>query len=73
MSSLIPDIAAFDRRLAGLPVMKYPAHEVVLATGSKTGRLCFLRSGAVEVIKDGVQIADLGDGFLMMRRTGRYR
>jgi CRP-like cAMP-binding protein len=57
MPSLIPDVAAFERRLAGLPVMTYPAHEVVLAAGSKTGRLFFLRSGAVEVIKDGVQIA----------------
>ena len=59
MPSLIPDVAAFERRLAGLPVMTYPAHEVVLAAGSKTGRLFFLRSGAVEVIKDGVQIAKL--------------
>jgi CRP-like cAMP-binding protein len=57
MSSPIPDVAAFERRLAGLPVVKYPGHEVVLTAGSKTGRLFFLRSGAVEVIKDGVQIA----------------
>jgi CRP-like cAMP-binding protein len=57
MPSLIPDVAAFERKLAGLPVMKYPAHGTVLAGGSKTGRLFFLRSGAVEVIKDGVQIA----------------
>lgn len=57
MSSLIPDVAAFERRLAGLPVVKYPAHEAVLTAGLKTGRLLFLRSGAVEVIKDGVQIA----------------
>jgi CRP/FNR family transcriptional regulator, cyclic AMP receptor protein len=57
MSSLIPDVAAFERRLAGLPVVEYRAHEVVLTAGSKTGRLLFLRNGAVEVIKDGVQIA----------------
>jgi hypothetical protein len=54
MPSLIPDVAAFERRLAGLPVVKHPAHEVVLTAGSKTGRLLFLKSGAVEVIKDGV-------------------
>jgi len=30
MPSLIPDVAAFERRLAGLPVVKHPAHEVVL-------------------------------------------
>src|SRR3974390_717075 len=59
MSSLIPDVAAFERRLAGLPVAKHPAREVVLTAGSKTGRLLFLRSGAVEVIRDGAQIANV--------------
>ena len=59
MPSLIPDVAAFERRLAGLPVVKHPAHEVVLTAGSKTGRLLFLKNGAVEVIKDGVQIANV--------------
>jgi CRP-like cAMP-binding protein len=59
MPSLIPDVAAFERRLADLPVVKHPAHEVVLTAGSKTGRLLFLKSGAVEVIKDGVQIANV--------------
>ena len=59
MPSLIPDVAAFERRLAGLPVVKHSASEVVLAAGSKTGRLLFLRSGAVEVIKDGVKIANV--------------
>src|SRR3974390_2935484 len=59
MSSLIPDVAALERRLAGLIVAKHPAREVVLTAGSKTGRLLFLRSGAVEVINDGVQIANV--------------
>jgi len=59
MPSLIPDVAVFERRLADLPVVKHPAHEVVLTAGSKTGRLFFLKSGAVEVIKDGVQIANV--------------
>ena len=59
MSSLIPDVAALERRLAGLIVAKHPAREVVLTAGSKTGRLLFLRSGAVEVIRDGVQIANV--------------
>src|SRR5215469_9253053 len=59
MPSLIPDAAAFERRLAGLPVVKHPAHEVVLTAGSKTGGLLFLKSGAVEVIKDGVQLANV--------------
>jgi CRP/FNR family transcriptional regulator, cyclic AMP receptor protein len=59
MPSLIPDAAVFERRLAGLPVVKHPAGQVVLAAGSKTGRLFFLRSGAVEVIKDGEKIANV--------------
>ena len=61
MPSLIPDAAAFERRLAGLPVVKHPAHEVVLIAGSKTGRLLFLRNGAVEIIKDGLQIANVSE------------
>src|SRR5262249_34664577 len=59
MPTLIPDVAAFERRLAALPVVKHPASEIVLAAGSKTGKLLFLRSGAVEVIKDGVKIANV--------------
>ena len=59
MPSLIPDAATFERRLAGLPIAKHQAREVVLAAGSKTGRLLFLRSGAVEVIKDGEKIASV--------------
>src|SRR6516162_587312 len=56
MPSLIPDFATFERRLAGLPVVKHGAREVVLTAGSKTSGLLFLRSGTVEVVKDGVQI-----------------
>ena len=59
MPSLIPGAAAFERRLAGLPLAKHPAGQVVLASGSKTGRLLFLRSRAVEVIKDGERIAEV--------------
>jgi CRP/FNR family transcriptional regulator, cyclic AMP receptor protein len=57
--SLIPDFAALERKLAGLPVVKHQAQEAVLTAGSKTGGLHFLRSGTVEVIKDGVQIASV--------------
>src|SRR5204863_7619939 len=57
MPSLIPDVAAFESRLAALPREKHAAREAVLSVGSKTGKLLFLRSGAVEVVKDGVQIA----------------
>lgn len=54
---LIPDLVAFQEKLAALSLMKCPAGEDVLTAGSSTGRLLVLRSGAVEVIKDGVQIA----------------
>jgi CRP/FNR family transcriptional regulator, cyclic AMP receptor protein len=59
MSSLIPDAPALERRLARLPVVKHPAGETVLTAGSKTGRLLFLRSGAVGVVKDGEKIANV--------------
>src|SRR5262245_47720961 len=59
MPSLIPDVATFERRLEGLPVVRHRAREVVLTAGSKTGELLFLRSGAVEVVKDGMQIASV--------------
>src|SRR3989442_8367120 len=59
MPSLIPDVATFERRLEGLPVVRHGPGEVVLTAGSKTGALLFLRSGAVEVVKDGVQIASV--------------
>ena len=58
MSSLIQDSATFKKRLARLPVVVHRAGEVVLTADFKDGDLLFLRSGAVEVIKDG-QIASV--------------
>jgi CRP/FNR family cyclic AMP-dependent transcriptional regulator len=59
MPSLIPDFATLERKLAALPVVQHRGQEVVLTAGSKTGGLHFLRSGTVEVIKDGMQIASV--------------
>jgi hypothetical protein len=42
MPSFIPDAAAFEKRLSGLPVVKHPAREVVLA-----GDLSILRDFAL--------------------------
>ena len=42
---------------ADLPLATYRADEVVLAAGSRTGRLLFLKEGAVAVIRQGTQIA----------------
>ena len=52
-----PDATTIEQRLADLPVTQYSADEDVLTAGSSTGRLLVLKSGAVEVVKDGVQIA----------------
>ncbi len=54
---LVPDATVFQERLAGLPVLKCQGGETVLSAGSADGKLLVLRSGAVEVLKDGVQIA----------------
>ena len=59
MPSLIPNFETLERRLARLPVVTHRAREAVLTAGSKTGELLFLRSGAVEVVKDGMQIANV--------------
>ena len=42
---------------ADLPLATYRANEVVLAAGSRTGQLLFLREGAVAVVRQGIQIA----------------
>ncbi|HXA69718.1 MAG TPA: cyclic nucleotide-binding domain-containing protein [Stellaceae bacterium] len=56
---LVPDAAVFRESLRGLPVMSCPAGATVLTAGSADGRLLVLRSGAVEVVKDGVRIAEV--------------
>jgi len=54
---LIPDITVFQRKLSGFPLETYQAGESVLIAGSTTGRLLILKAGAVEVVREGVQIA----------------
>jgi CRP/FNR family cyclic AMP-dependent transcriptional regulator len=53
---LIPNIVAFQRKLADLPLAMYEAGETVLTAGSTTGRLLILKEGAVAVVKEGVEI-----------------
>ena len=55
--ALVLDAADFLKRCAGLSMMRHQAGETVLTSGSRTGRLLVLRSGSVEVVKDGAQIA----------------
>ena len=42
---------------ADLPLATYRADEVVLAAGSRTGRLLFLKEGAVVIVRQNTQIA----------------
>src|ERR1700730_9784796 len=59
--SLIPDTAVLQKRLAALPIATYQAGETVIAAGSRTGRLLILRDGAVAIIREGVEIAEVGE------------
>jgi CRP-like cAMP-binding protein len=54
---LIPDTTALQERLAYLPLATYEPGETVLAAGSKTGRLLFLKDGAVAIVRHGIRIA----------------
>ena len=58
---LIPEAALFQKSLAALPLATYQPGETVLAAGSMTGRLLFLKSGAVAVVRQGVQIDRLAE------------
>jgi len=51
------DGAAFAKLLALLPLANYRAGETVLTAGSKSGRLLILKSGAVIILKDSIEIA----------------
>jgi CRP/FNR family transcriptional regulator, cyclic AMP receptor protein len=53
----IPDADEFRNGLTRLPVVKFRPGEMVLVAGSTTGRLLVLRRGAVEILRDGIQIA----------------
>jgi CRP-like cAMP-binding protein len=57
----IPDADEFRNALTRLPVLTFQPGEMVLAAGSATGRLLVLRQGAVEILRDGIQIARVSD------------
>jgi CRP/FNR family cyclic AMP-dependent transcriptional regulator len=59
--AFIPDPAAFKKSLASLPIAVYVPGETVLDAGSTTGQLFFLRTGVVEVVRDGLQIATVSE------------
>jgi CRP/FNR family transcriptional regulator, cyclic AMP receptor protein len=55
---LIANAGAFHKNL---PVSVFQPGDVVLAAGSTTGRLFILRHGAVEILRDGIQIARVSE------------
>jgi CRP/FNR family transcriptional regulator, cyclic AMP receptor protein len=55
--TVILDKAAFQNALASLPRVTYQPGQILIAEGSRTGRLLILRTGAVVIIKDGTEIA----------------
>jgi CRP/FNR family cyclic AMP-dependent transcriptional regulator len=58
---LISDMTVFQRKLATLPLVTYRAGESVLTAGSTTGRLLILKEGAVEVVREGTQMAEVAE------------
>ena len=53
--------AAFQDTLAALPIVTYEAGEIVIADGSRTGRLLILKNGTVTILKDDKEIAKVAE------------
>jgi CRP/FNR family transcriptional regulator, cyclic AMP receptor protein len=47
----------WQTKLAALPLASFDAGETVFAEGTRTGQLFILKSGAVSVVKGGIEIA----------------
>ena len=59
--ALIHDRAAWQSKLAALPLESYDAGETVLAEGTTTGRLLILKSGAVGIYKGDIEFAQVAE------------
>ena len=55
------DAEVWQKRLAAFPLASYGAGETVFSEGTKTGRLLILKTGLVSVVKDGTEIAQVGE------------
>ena len=60
MSPILDDGLALPK-LASLPLETYEAGSLVLAAGATTGKLLVLKEGAVEVVRDGVRLAEVSE------------
>jgi CRP/FNR family transcriptional regulator, cyclic AMP receptor protein len=58
MSELL-DLEAVRQKLTALPIETYQTGDIVLADGSTSGKVLWLKEGAVEVVKDGVQLGKI--------------
>jgi CRP/FNR family transcriptional regulator, cyclic AMP receptor protein len=56
-----PHAATWQESLAALPRAIFGAGETVMRQGTKSGRLLILRSGAVSVVKNGIEIAKVAE------------
>lgn len=59
--ALTLDPAAFWSRLEALPVARFPIGAAVLTAGDRSGRILVLKSGAVEVVRDGTRLAEVAE------------
>src|SRR5262249_4401720 len=59
--ALIADAAAFQKKLSDLPIATYEPGDAVLTDGSTTGRLLILKSGAVAILKEGIEIGRVAE------------
>jgi CRP/FNR family transcriptional regulator, cyclic AMP receptor protein len=57
----IHDPEVWQSKIAGLPLTSYGAGETVFAEGTNTGRLMILKTGAVSIVKGGVEIAKVAE------------
>jgi CRP-like cAMP-binding protein len=53
--------ALVQKKFAEVPLQSYESGQTVIEAGSSTGRLFVLKQGAVEVVKDGVQIGKVAE------------
>jgi CRP/FNR family transcriptional regulator, cyclic AMP receptor protein len=55
------DRATLQKSFETLPLVTYQAGETVIADGSRTGRLLFLKKGTVAIVKEGTEIAKVAE------------
>jgi len=59
--SFVLDPEEWRSRLAALPLVSFGEGDIVFAEGTKTGRLLILKSGAVSIMKDNIEFAQVSE------------